>query len=313
MTHPLELFMATMVGHTESIAPEVAVRVVRDHYGLQATAERLTGERDENFRMQTASGAEYVLKIANAAEDADVTDVPGAAMLHVESVDPELPCPRVCRNRDGLVLTTFTDESGARRAARLVTWLPGTPLRFAQRSARQRAHCGYLAARLGRALRDFSHPAAHRSIGWDLRNIPHLVGLLADLPRLPQAAFVSEFIAQFASRVSPQLAQARHQFLHNDLNDRNILVARHDPDRIAGLIDFGDAIHTALIADVAIACVAQIGEGQTPGPAVLDFVRAYHAVEPLTAEELCILNWLIAGIFVTVLLIPSWHRALNPG
>ena len=153
MTNDLHIFMATMVGHSMSIPPESAEKIVREHYGLNVVAERLTGERDENFKVTATDGAEYVFKIANAAEDPSVTDLPVAALRHMEIVDPSFPCPRVYRDRSGHTQVRFTDHAQLLRTARLVTYLPGKPLQSASRSSAQRAACGRMAARLGRALR----------------------------------------------------------------------------------------------------------------------------------------------------------------
>ena len=308
----LEPFMATMVGQTSVMPASIAERLVREHYGAEARAERLTGERDENFRMRVTHGADFVLKIANAAEPQLITELQTAALLHMESADPEFPCPRIRRARSGHTQIQFEDHTGQLRIARLVTFLPGKRLLAASRSAEQRASCGRLAARLARALRDFEHPASHRMVIWDLRQVPRLRTLLADVPKLPAADFIASFIAQFEADIAPRLGTLRQQFLHNDLNVGNILVDETDESRIAGVIDFGDAVHTALIADVAIALVGQITTLETMDKAIRDFLLAYHAVEPLQPAELDILNSLVAARIVQGLLIPSWHRAKNP-
>ena len=147
---------------------------------------------------------------------------------------------------------------------------------------------------------------------WDLRQMPRLRTLLADVPKMPAADFIASFIAQFEADIAPRLATLRQQFLHNDLNVGNILVDETDESRIAGVIDFGDAEHTALIADVAIALVGQITTLETMDEAIRDFLLAYHAVEPLQPAELDILNSLVAARIVQGLLIPSWHHAKNP-
>jgi len=312
MATDLNIFMATMVGSSRSVPPELAEKIVREQYGLHVVAERLTGERDENFKVTATDGTEYVFKVANAAEDPSVTDLPTAALVHMETVDPSFPCPRVHRDRSGHTQVRFNDHAELLRTARLVTYLPGRPLQSASRSAAQRAACGRMAARLGRALRSFEHPASHRTLVWDLRNVPKLRMLLDDLPSLPCADFIADFIARFEARVEPRLACVRHQFVHNDFNARNILVDPADESVIAGIIDFGDSVHTALIADVAIAAGAQITDIDTAGESVADLVRAYRQVEPLLAAEMEILNWLIAARIVTGVLIPSWHRARNP-
>src|SRR6185437_16738806 len=143
-----------------------------EHFGIAGHAERLTGERDENFRIRTEVGPGYVLKVASAAEPPEITDLQIAALMHVERVAPGLPCARALRCKDGRTRTRFVDENGADRTAVLYSFLPGKPLLHARRSPPQRAACGRLLARLGRALRDFEHPASHRALMWDLQRLP---------------------------------------------------------------------------------------------------------------------------------------------
>ena len=87
-------WLATMVARPP-LAIESAVALAREHYGLEAHAIRLSGERDENFRLRTAQGADYLLKVAHAAEDPTVSDLLTAALEHLRASDPGLPCPRL--------------------------------------------------------------------------------------------------------------------------------------------------------------------------------------------------------------------------
>jgi len=54
---------------------------------------RLDSERDQNFRLRSLSGREYVLKIANPDEDRAVTNLQTEALLHLAAADPDLPVP----------------------------------------------------------------------------------------------------------------------------------------------------------------------------------------------------------------------------
>jgi hypothetical protein len=45
-----------------------AVRLARTLYGIDATADALPSERDQNFHLFDGAGAQFVLKIANAEE-----------------------------------------------------------------------------------------------------------------------------------------------------------------------------------------------------------------------------------------------------
>jgi hydroxylysine kinase len=308
----LDAFLATMVASPIAVSVQEAEELARDRYGLDATATRLTGERDENFRLACADGTQYVLKIANAAEEPAVTDLPTAALLHVERVDPGFPCPRVLRNLEGGTQSRYNDESGRKRAARVLTYLPGKTLRSSVRSREQRMACGRLAARLGLALRDFTHPAARRPLIWDLRNVGKALALLSELPDLVEKNTIAALIERIEMLLAIRFQRLRQQVIHNDLNDMNLLVDPLDEAVVVGVIDFGDLVHTALIADVAIVATDQITAGSTARDSIADIVTAYHEVTPLLPPELVLLNPLIAGRILTDILIASWHRHRNP-
>src|ERR1700761_8658983 len=108
-TGDLDAFMATMVAAPVAVSVAEAEKLAFEHYGLRSTAQRLTGERDENFHLVCSDAAQYVLKIANAAEDPAITDLPTAALLHLERVDGGIPCPRVMRNLAGNTLCRWED------------------------------------------------------------------------------------------------------------------------------------------------------------------------------------------------------------
>ena len=306
-----DALIATMSGHGPPTSPEFAESLVRDVYGVQGRAERLTGERDENFRIRVAGDLGYVFKMANPSETLEVSALATTAMLHVEREDPQIPCPRVVRTRDGKPQARVVDALGAQRTVTLCTFLKGQSLLAARRSGSQRRRCGQLLARLARVLRTFDSPAMRRAIIWDLRRLPALAELVTGA-QVPDEGFVRQFIERFTVEIAPRLDLARRQFVHNDFNARNILVDDIDNDIVTGVIDFGDAVHTALVADVAVGAVGQLSDPGGAVEAIKDFVTAYDAVEPLAALEREILPWLIAGRIVQNVTITSWHRSREP-
>jgi len=315
MARDVSTFMATMVAPLRPVPIERALALVREHYGFVPRAARLTGERDENFRLTAPDGAEYVLKIANPAEDPAETDFQTAALLYVEQTDPDLPCPRVMRNRTGGTYLRFADE-GVERSVRLLTYLPGKLLGTAARSQRQRAACGRVGARLTLALRGFEHPAARRAIVWDLRHTGHMGALLEELPRFPFQPAARALLERLAPVIESQLPRLRHQIVHNDLNPLNLLVDPADEARVAGVIDFGDMTHTALIADVAV-CAAELipmdcADPRAARECVLDVAAAYHACVSLLRSELALLGALVGARLLMTLVIHEWHVQRNP-
>ncbi len=296
----------------EQIPASLVEQVVRDEYGIAARAERLTGERDQNFRMHTANDSGFVLKIAHAEESADVIDLPIAALLHLERSDPILPCPRVIRSGER-TRVSLRDQNGTERTAFLYTFLPGKTLLSSTRSRTQRAACGKLLARLGHALRDFRHAATRRALIWDLMQVPALDALLQRLPDMRYREFCAAFVPRFATQILPRLRVLRAQPAHNDFNSRNLLVDPNDEGRITGIIDFGDLVHTALVADIAVGVIGQLASAETADESMRDFVEGYCSVEPLRAQELEILPWLIAARIVQNVTVTSWYRAQSPG
>jgi len=330
----LDAFMATMVAQPVGVDVAEAEKLARAHYGLSTQAARLTGERDENFKLSDDHGAQYVLKIANASEDPAISDLPIAALLHIERVDPKFPCPRVIRTRAGDTQCWYEDRgSGRRRAARLLSYLSGKTLRSATGSRAQRVACGRMAARLGLALRDFTHPAARRPLIWDLRHVGKTLKLLGELPDLVEREAIAALIERIEMLLVIRFQRLRQQAIHNDLNDLNVLVDPANEAVVAGVIDFGDLVHTALVGDVAILAADLVVRGAGGGTAkaggdgrgavtnagagslrdaIADVVMAYHDITPLLPAELVLLNPLIAGRILTDVVVGAWHRRRNP-
>jgi Ser/Thr protein kinase RdoA (MazF antagonist) len=317
VAHDVDRFMATMVAQSPPVPIDRVVDFVRQHYGLKAQAVRLTGERDENFKLTDPGGTEYVLKIAPAAEDPAVTDLATAALLHVEITDPSFPCPRVVRARAGSTHVRFEAGANVERIARMVSYLPGRPIDCTTRSRKQRIACGRIAGRLCKALRTFDHPAAHRVLIWDLRHASQVAQLLDQIPDFPCRQAATAVLTGLVPRIDSRLPRLRQQAVHNDLNSHNILVDPSDAARVTGVIDFGDMVHTALVADVAVTAADLLPDdcatdARRARDAVLDVATAYHEVVPLLDAELALLSTLVAARVVANMVVPAWHLHHNP-
>ena len=304
--HPIETLRAA------SAIPEAqAQRLAAEHYGLIAAVHRLDSERDQNFRLRSLSGREYVLKIANPAEDRAVTNLQTEALLHLATADPDLPVPRIFPARNGMTELDIAFDDGSTRVVRLLSFLPGTPMHAVAGSTALRRDLGRCAARLARGLSDFSHGGANHKLLWDLQHAAE-VRLLVDAVPAERRGLIEDALGGFEAHALPVLAQLPSQPVHNDLNPHNVVVDPGTCAGVAGIIDFGDLTCTARVNDLAITAAYQVSDNDDPlGPAC-EMIAAYHAVLPLEPAELDVLFDLIATRMAMTVVISSWRAARYP-
>jgi len=85
--------------------------------------------------------------------------------------------------------------------------------------------------------------------------------------------------------LAPILHRLRRSVIHNDANDRNVLVnaATH---RVCGLIDFGDLVFSHTVAELAVGCAYAMLHCEDPICAACDVVEGFNEHNPLEGVEL---------------------------
>jgi hydroxylysine kinase len=287
-------------------------KIAAASFGVAGSAVQLTSERDQNFLLINPDGDDYVIKVTNAAENPSVTDLQTKALLHIAAVDPLLPVPRVRLTTDGASQAIVADQLGRPLTVRMLSYLKGEPLHKAPRSITQLQNLGACLAALGIALRSFFHPAAGHQLQWDIKNADGLWDLLDFIREPERQKLARDFLHRFTTRVSPRMRHLRAQIIHNDMNPYNVMVGERDPDQIAGIFDFGDMVHTALINDLAVCASYNINAGDDPLGGVVATIRAYNAIVPLEPVEIELLYDLIAARLVTTVAITSWRAERYP-
>ena len=290
-----------------------AAQLLREHHGIDASLGPLVSERDQNFLATSSDGSKFVLKFANASEPAAVTDFQNHGLLHIARADPGFPVPRVIPTRRGDLLVNVGSERGDVHAMRLLSWLDGVPLHHAEGVRSVARQAGECLARLGLALRDFEHPASDYVLLWDIRNAANLRELLPYVDDGTLRSLCEQRIERFCDVTSPHLGTLRSQVIYNDMNPGNVLVQADDVNRVAGVIDFGDMIHSQLVNDVAVACSYFCRLTDEPFEEVTELLEAYTSILPLTEDEIAVLPDLILTRHLTTVLITHWRASLYPG
>jgi len=300
---------------TESGAAEAILTC----YGLSGPLTRLPGEADDNFLLDTGN-QRYVLKFAHLRADPAVVNLQVRVLRHIEATAPGLPVPRVLPPLEqatpgGQAWTVVPDGPLRGRVVHALSYLDGRLLKTVTTDPPLRRALGGTLAELGQALRGFDDPLVCRPLLWDLAQLPQLRSLAAERSPSPRTTLIQAQLARLIAGTSPRLATQRTQVLHNDFSPDNTLISA-DGTRVAGVIDFGDVIVTALVNDVAIAAAYLLGDGAGDdgdllAPA-LDLVAGYHAVTPLTAAELALLPDLVLGRVVARIVISEWRAERFP-
>jgi 4-aminobutyrate aminotransferase-like enzyme len=168
---------------------------------------------------------------------------------------------------------------------------------------------GETTARIGQALRGFMHPAALRTMLWDVQHAAQTRAFLTDIRDDGQRALVERTLDRFELVVAPLWPSLRAQVVHGDLTTDNALVDEHG--RISGIVDFGDMSFSALITDIASALDSIVSDRPTED--LLRVMRLYldgfERFTPLEDEELRLTGDLLATRAAITIAISSWRSA----
>jgi 4-aminobutyrate aminotransferase-like enzyme/Ser/Thr protein kinase RdoA (MazF antagonist) len=278
-------------------------------FGVRGATTALVSERDQNFRLTDADGVAWVLKVSNGVEDPAVVDMEVEAVRHVARTDPSLPVavPRLAES--GLAAVEVPGRAGGAHQVRLIPFLPGRHVEPSSLSPAALAEVGRVTARMGRALRGFFHPAAGRTILWDLKHLDALRPHLDAVTDPARRAMLERALERYDRFVAPALPTMRAQVIHNDLTLDNLLL---DGDQVTGILDFGDMAHTAMALDLP-AMLQSVLRGRTElFDASAKAIGGYVAVTPLEVEEADLLADLLAARMVQTVLISVWRTAEYP-
>lgn len=263
-------------------------------YHLSGDIKELPGEIDLNYQLTTPDKRKYTFKIANPHEKLDILKFQNAMMLHLIAKNLGLDIPKVIYSKNKELITTIKDKKGKERLVRLLTWVEGRPFATVSPHSEQLLYrLGNLCAKLSLALKDFDHPAAHRFIKWDLAQVewvkPHLDGFNGG-----KNALVHYYFGLYESIVKPIKDSLPKSVIYNDANDYNVLVGfdKANPN-VPGVIDFGDAVYSHTINELAIALAYALMHKPDPLQAAYHIVQGYHNTFPLQDSELKVLFTLI--------------------
>lgn len=289
-----------------------AENILRQLYGISASANRLPGELDLNFHIRTDSGDQYLLKIYPPGRDGSVLDLQNKALAYLGSTAPDLRIPRVVTTQSSDETGVWVDPVGATRSTRLLTWLSGKLWAETKPDvAKSGPELGGFLAKLDKALVNFSHPTMVRDYLWDLQHIDRQLEVIEQIEPIVMRETVANVISRLTNDLSPQLADLPKQVIHNDANDRNIVL--NADGSLVGLIDFNDMLYSYRAGEIAVACAYVMPSHPDPVGTVLPMLAAYHSENPLCEDEIELLLDLIEARIATSICMAARQIVDDPG
>ncbi|MAP55341.1 aminotransferase class III-fold pyridoxal phosphate-dependent enzyme [Altibacter sp.] len=284
-----------------SISSEKASEIAKRVFHITSEATALPGDLDQNFKLVTPQGDSYLLKIITPETAPEFLDFQEQLLQHLSAKDIKIQLP-----------TIVGTEQWEQQSVRLFTWVSGRLWASVHpKTPTLRTRLGIHSGALTAALADFDHPTAHRHFDWNLTNAQWTkahVGRFSEDRRKWVSYFQDRFLA-----MQPQYAALPQSVVHNDINDYNILVS-HDliKPEVTGIIDFGDAVYTQTVNDLAVVITYAIMDLPDPLQAAMEVVAGYHRQYPLSEAELQCLYVLVGMRLVISVTKSSLRGAADP-
>lgn len=253
--------------------------------------DKLTGYFNINYSVENSS-TKYIFKTYKFDQDLyDTLEAENEALLKLNQTEIE-KYPKPVRSIQGESI--FIAEINSQQTiCRLLTFLEGYFLGDQEPTAKLYSSLGTFMGNLDRSLQGFkSYTLKARKLDWDIQFLHLNKPQIEDIENPQNQNLVRYFFLQYQENVVPILPQLRHQVIHNDANEWNILVQN---GTVSGIIDFGDLTYSPLINEVAIALTYICYDKENPLYWTGEFLKAYHQAFPLEPKELEVLYYLIAA------------------
>jgi len=294
----------SLVNQRPSLSASTAAEWLARDWGFQMDVRALESERDQNWMASVDGEPRLVLKVANAGEDPAVLELQQVMLARARAAG--LPCPEVVHTRSCGSTASWDGNLGW-----VITALPGRKLADEPLPSTDLwNHLGTVLGRLAIVLAEVEHPAAHRWLQWDVVNAEEVLATYrSSIVGARRGEIADAVLAQFRDLVVPVIDDLPRSLIHNDANDHNILV---QGDRVSGLIDFGDALHTVTVNELAIACsYAMLGRAE-PREVAQAITRGYEAQRELSQLEREVLPVLIRTRLAMSVSISAYQQTLEP-
>lgn len=257
-----------------------AKKFLKIHYNIDGQISSLPGEIEQNFKVDTKTDC-YVLKINNNFSDNNFFDFQDKLLTHLSGFNAPIHIKSVEGNP-----YVFLNSNGRRLCLRVLNWISGRIWQNVNpKTDELRYKLGVCCGSITQKLLSFNHSFSNRKFEWDLAQ-SNWVKKHTNKFNDEKKVIINSFLDHFKKNYE-EYKNLKKSVVHNDANDYNIIV-NYDylNPKVISLIDYGDAIYTQIINDLAITCTYAIMNVEDPLDAAIPIIKGYNLSNPLDKNDL---------------------------
>ncbi len=297
--------MRNSAEHTDT--ENFILKTLDQYYNLSGQIKRLEGEVDQNYLLKT-NGEKFLIKISSVDTSLSEIDFQLKLLDHLHSQKLSFDIPKIIKTQYGDNYISLD-----RGIVRVQSWVEGKPIGHINPLGKSLLKSwGKVTAQLNLALRDFDHVYAHRYYKWDPI---HTLDAKVNRTYLSEdeKTIADYFWNMFESEVLPLMDNLPKGINYNDAHELNLLSRDKTVfPSVTGVIDFGDALYTSSICELAIACAYAGMNKKDPLSAMRMVVSAYNKVIKLSEQEIEVLYSLIAARLLITVTQSAKNKSENP-
>lgn len=281
--------------------------IAKEHYGLEGEIQSFVSFEDQNALIKSQKG-KFVLKIANKAWSKKFIEMQTDVLIHLKKRAPNLTLPCVIKSFTG---KNMVEVDGF--TMRLLSFLEGEVLDKTSRTPELYRDIGRFLGQFSKAMEGYDHPGRDGSDPyWKLDNVLACKKYLPEVVDEDTRDRIARLYDDYEMNIFPKLSNLRKAIIHGDANEQNFLIHPDNPDRISGLIDFGEMQYGAQVNDIAITIAYALLNEDDIEMASENMLAGYIAEFPLEQTERDILYYLVAMRLVTNITMTSHQSKQQP-
>lgn len=286
---------------------QTLAKIAKEHYGLEGEISSFVSYYDQNALIKTPKG-KFVIKIANKRWALEFIKMQTDVLEHLKNVAPDMTFPSVVMSLGGKKII-FVDDF----PVRLLTFLEGDVLGNMKKSPELYRDIGSFLGKFSNAMQGFSLLGREGSDElWKLDNVIACKAYLPGVIDEDSRDCITRLYDEYEKSIRPILQNLRKAVLHGDANDHNFLILPNQPNKIAGLIDFGEIQYGTQINDLAIALAYSLLGEDDIQMAANNIIDGYTKEFSLEETEIDMLYYLMAMRLVTSITMTSHSAKQHP-